>query len=78
MTRLYEMEIPFGGRTASSSRILADNLADRMGNRLIRVRETLRRIFSSYEEIENDRRINPQKFEEIRDRVYLDITRNIR
>jgi hypothetical protein len=78
MTRLSEMEIPFGGHTASSSRIPAENLAERMGNRLIRVRDTLRRIFSSDEEIVIDRSITPQKFEEIRDRVYLDITRNIR
>jgi hypothetical protein len=78
MTKSYEMEIPYGGRIVRLSRILLEKMAGEMGNHLIRAREILRRILSSDTEIESNHPDNPQKFEKIRDRVFLDINRNIR
>jgi hypothetical protein len=78
MTKSYEMEIPYGGRIVRLSRILLEKMAGEMGNHLIRAREILRRILSSDTEIESNHPDNPQEFEKIRDRVFLDINRNIR
>jgi hypothetical protein len=78
MTKSYEMEIPYGGRIVRLSRILLEKMAGKMGNHLIRAREILRRILSSDTEIESNHPDNPQEFEKIRDRVFLDINRNIR
>jgi len=78
MTKSYEMDMPVGGRIAHLSRILAENLAGGMGNHFFRVREILNRIVSSDGEIGSNNPDIPQEFEKIRDRVFLDINRNIR
>ncbi len=78
MAKSYEMEIPSAGRTVRSSRIIAEKMTGVMGKRLFRVREILHRIVSSDGEIGSNNPDIPQEFEKIRDRVFLDINRNIR
>ncbi len=78
MAKFMEGTTAYSGRLEYAGSIFPGSLAERMGDRLTRIREVFRRITSPDEAIS----INPSgirgAFEEVRDRGYLDIHRNAR
>ncbi len=78
MAKLLDGGIAYSGRIIHPIRIFSERLKDRLGDRIIRIREVFQQISSSEEAIFTDQSENPQKFEEIRNRAFLDIHRNVR